>query len=398
MNITNIELDVVEQDDTSDNVTEMFGGKAARWYQIAVRNAVEQIIADHDRPRILIHMPTGVGKTLPNGMVLASNAIRLKLAGPDRPLRVLFISHLHRLLTQAERTYSEEASIRTLTDDDIMNYTPSEDAKCEIYYHSAFSAIPSNFLYDIVVIDEAHHEAMATIQYQLEEIGGVPIIGLTATPDRPDGMVIKFDHIVSPISREQAVEEGWLARTSIHSFVDVGGVDKTELVSDILKEYADQFGQTMVFLRTQAEVAAIHQVLQELGYTSVALLKQSAAEIDNILDRFSEGHIQFIVNCKKIAEGVDVKGCTDVLIGRTLGSYTMLNQIVGRAARPDSECVVWELVDPLSGRNLDTTAIVGTPESHLLHSFERGGWVVREFDYIADDGEALGPEQVGFRA
>lgn len=385
MNMHISELNDESNIDTGNTAEDdIFGGKHVRWYQQAALHAVEQLLVAHDRPRILIHMPTGVGKTLTNGMVLTSNVIRDKLTNGSRAMRVLFVSHLHRLLTQAERTYAQESGIRTLTSEDLMNYKADPAVGTEIYYHSAFSPIPTSFQYDMVVIDEAHHEAMSTIQLHLEQMGGVPIIGLTATPNRPDGMVIKFDHIVNPITREQAVEEGWLARTVIHSFVDVGGLDKSPLLIDVLNEYSDQMGQTMIFLRTQAEVRRVHAALVAAGKSAVALLQQSPAEVDAILDQFSEGRIQFIVNCKRIAEGVDVAGCTDVVIGRTLGSYTMLNQIVGRASRPDSSCTVWELVDPLSGRNLDTTVVVGTPEEHLLHSFERGAWVSRAFEYVAD--------------
>ena len=71
-----------------------------------------------------------------------------------------------------------------------------------------------------------------------------------------------------------------------------------------------------------------------------------------------------------------------MLLGRQFGSYPQLNQVIGRAARPDSDCNVWELVNPLSGRNLDTTVIVGTPEYHRLISKEGGQWVEREFDYV----------------
>jgi len=101
-----------------------------------------------------------------------------------------------------------------------------------------------------------------------------------------------------------------------------------------------------------------------------------------LLDQFSEGAVQFIVNCNKINEGVDVKGCTDVLLGRQFGSYAQLNQVIGRAARPDSPCNVWELINPLSARNLDTTVVVGTPEFHRLVGKEGGQWVERQFNYV----------------
>ena len=75
-------------------------------------------------------------------------------------------------------------------------------------------------------------------------------------------------------------------------------------------------------------------------------------------------------------------GCTDVILGRQFGSYPQLNQVIGRAARPDSECRVWELINPLSANNLDTTVVVGTPVRHRLVSKLRGEWNEREFNYI----------------
>jgi superfamily II DNA or RNA helicase len=123
------------------------------------------------------------------------------------------------------------------------------------------------------------------------------------------------------------------------------------------------------------------------GYNAIAILNQGDREVDEILDGFSEGKVQFIVNCNKINEGVDVKGCTDVYLGRSYGSYPQLNQVIGRASRPDSDCRVWELVNPLSGRNLDTTVVVGTPERHRLISKKRGEWVEQEFDYVSHVNE-----------
>ncbi len=80
-------------------------------------------------------------------------------------------------------------------------------------------------------------------------------------------------------------------------------------------------------------------------------------------------------------------GCTDVYLGRSYGSYPQLNQVIGRASRPDSECRVWELINPLSGRNLDTTVVVGTPERHRLISKRKGKWVQQDFDYVTQIDE-----------
>lgn len=354
------------QDVTVDEV-ELYGDKEVRWYQIAARTQVEDELLHNPKARILVVLPTGAGKTITSGLIFSSPTVRRALGvKPGENLRLLFIAHKHRLLTQAEQAYAAAEGV-------------------EFIEQSAFSDLPPDLLekgWHITCLDEAHHEAMSTIQYHLEQLGDKPIIGLTATPDRADGCVIKFDNIINTISREQAVAEGWLAPTRIHTFVDVPSKDKTDVLTDILTNYAHEMGKTMIFVKTKKEVKSITLMLGKLGYIATGILDQKEKELDIILNKFSEGHIQFIVNCAKINEGVDVVGCTDVILGRQFGSYSQLNQVIGRAARPDSDCNVWELINPLSGTNLDTTVVVGTPEYHRLIAKQQGTWIEREFDYV----------------
>ena len=367
----------VAHDFTEAEVIELFGDKEVRWYQAAIRGGVEETMEEWaDRllkeilaraPRILVVAPTGSGKTVTSGLIFSSPRVRKALGLKDNEtLKILFIAHTHRLLSQAEKAYADAMNVELIT-------------------QSAMSEVPLEVVNQchVACIDEAHHEAMMSIQYRLDMIGHLPIIGLTATPDRADGCVIKFDHIIEPLSRQQAVEEGWLAETDLLSFVDTPSKSKTPILTDILTNFHMEMGQAMVFVRTKVEVAAINRVMLSLGRKSVALLGQKDKEVDSILDQFSEGKIDTIINCKKINEGVDVRGCTDVVLGRQFGSYPQLNQVIGRASRPDSDCRVWELINPLSGRNLDTTVVVGTPRSHRLYSKRCGVWETRQFDYTA---------------
>ena len=353
----------------------LFGEKQARWYQIAAVHGVERAL-ENGRRRVLLEMPTGSGKTFTSGLIFSSERIRKAVNVPsDEPLRLLFIAHKHRLLTQAEREYARAVNV-------------------EFIPQSVFQRIPRELVergWHISVIDEAHHESCLSIQYQLETIGDLPIIGMTATPDRADGCLIKFEEIINPISRQQAVDEGYLASTYINSFVDTSGRVKTSLLKDIIDHYAHEMGQTIVFTMTRREAQDVYQHLTKRGYTARIILNQSDSELDNLLDDFSAGHFQFVVNCNKINEGVDVKQCSDVLLGRQYGSYPQLNQVIGRASRPDTPCNVWELVNPLSGRNLDTTVVVGTPERHRLIAKQGGQWVEREFDYVGQTRSEIIP-------
>lgn len=360
-----------DEDDVVDakvlDVNEYFGTKEARWFQIASKNGVIDAVCEGIK-RILIKQPTGSGKTITIGLTMNAPELHKALNIPkDRKIRVLFIAHKWRLLTQAERVFAEENGV-------------------ELILQSCFSPIPKEVIeagWDICVIDEAHHEAMSTIQMQLEFIGDGVIIGMTATDERADGCVIKFERIIEPITREEAVEQGFLAPTRLHSIVDPTSRNKAGVVIDVMTEYLEEFGQTMVFMKTVKEAEAVHNFLMSMGKASVLISKQSERYVNDTLDQFSSGDVQFIVNCNKINEGVDVVGCTDVVCGRTYGSYPQLNQVIGRAARPDSDCNVWELINPLHGKNLDTTVIVGTPETHRLLFKRAGLWVAKEFDYAA---------------
>jgi len=352
---------------TEENYEElMFGDKKSRWYQVAALHGVEEAL-EEKISRILIVHPTGAGKTVTSGLVFSSMRVRNALNIPAiRKLRLLFITHKGRLLTQAERAYADAANI-------------------EFIPQSAFKDIPDDLEWDISCIDEAHHEAMMTIQYQLDKLGDKPIIGLTATPDRADGMLIKFERIIEPITREEAVAQGYLAKTYINSILDAPSKFKTDVTKRIINEFGHEFGQTMMFFRTKQEVAEINDYLISLGYKSVAILNQSEKELDTILDDFSAGKHQFIINCNRINEGVDVVGCTDIYLGRQFGSYPQLNQVIGRASRPDSKCIVWELINPIS-KNLDTTVVVGTPSRHRLISKRGADWHIQKFDYTSTQG------------
>ncbi len=342
----------------------MFGKKASRWYQVAALHAVEQALAKKIS-RILIVHPTGAGKTLTSGIIFSSNSIRKLLGIEDnKPLRLLFVSHRHRLLTQAERTFADASNV--------------EFIPC-----SAFADIPEDIEWDISCIDEAHHEAMMSIQYRLDKLGEKPIIGLTATPDRADGLLIKFEAIIDPITREEAVEQGFLAKTYINTIVDAPSKYKIVVTKLIIDHFGQDFGQTMMFFRTKHEVRIINDYLIEKGYKSVAILNQSGEELDQILDDFSAGKYQFVLNCNRINEGVDVIGCTDVFLNKQFGSYPQLNQVIGRASRPDSPCTIWELINPISPNNLDTTVVVGTPARHRLISKRGDEWHQQKFDYTS---------------
>lgn len=335
-------------------VAELFGDKEVRWYQQAVRNQVRKALKEGYR-NILIIQPTGTGKTISSAIILVDAEIREILGVIDRPIRVLFVSHRHRLLSQAEKTYADDESIEIIT-------------------QSVQSPLDPAVKFDLIVFDEAHHEATLSFQMQLEGFSKAPMIGLTATPDRNDGRLCKFEFFIEPMTRQQAVEQGFLAETQIHSYVDSPDRSHVEIALDIVAWHGPTMGQSMVFARTKEDGQKLLAGIRALGYTAELLVDISEKELNKRLADFEAKKYKFCISCMKLGEGVDVKGCEEVLIARTLKSLGLLNQIIGRAARPDSICVVREIINPLAVDNISALDIVGAPQSHDFHYRVRGDW------------------------
>lgn len=357
-----------------------FGDKLSREFQVIARNQVEQALSNGHQ-RICLISPTGSGKTIMAGLIMMSSVIR-NLCGISNKLdssgnyiekiRVLFVAHRNRLLQQAIRTYAAGIGIELIT-------------------QSCFSEIPQGVLdrgWHITVLDEAHHESMITIQYQLmnltqtdkHPLGYIPLLGLTATPDRADGCLIKFDKFIHAITREEAVKKGYLAETELFTFVDsTQYANKVGIISDIVASYANDIGRGIMFVSTRQEAAELEQFINKnTNKMCINVSETSDTVLNQVLDQFSQGIWDIIINCDRLGEGVDVVGCDSVIIGRTVGSYPLLNQYIGRAARPDSTCKVFCLVNPLTD-NLDPTVVVGKPKTHKFN-YKRGGkWISKDF-------------------
>jgi len=397
MNVVNEVLDfkdVVDLDSSIDfNEIELeqvfFGDKLSREFQVIARNQVEQAFLEGCQ-RVCLTSPTGSGKTIMAGLIMMSSVIR-KLCGVSNNLdsngnyiekiRVLFVAHRNRLLQQAIRTYAAGIGIELIT-------------------QSCFSEIPQGVLdrgWHITILDEAHHESMITIQYQLmnltqssqHTLGFIPLLGLTATPDRADGCLIKFDKFITAITRDEAVKKGYLAETELYTFVDsTQYANKVGIISDIISSYQEEIGRGIMFVSTREEAKALEEYINKnTSFMSINVSETTDSILNDVLDQFSNGLWDIIINCDRLGEGVDVIGCDSVFIGRTVGSYPLLNQYIGRAARPDSKCKVFCLVNPLTD-NLDPTVVVGTPQKHMFN-YKRGGkWVSKLFNItteIVDD-------------
>lgn len=158
-------------------------------YQLEMLEALEAERTLHDRHANLVVAATGTGKTV----VAALDYQRLAQDQVPRP-SLLFVAHRREILHQSLRTYRE-----VLADGDFGELYVG-GARPERWRH-VFASVQSltSFgvenippdAFDIVVVDEFHHAQAATYRRLIEHLEPRELLGLTATPERTDGLDVR---------------------------------------------------------------------------------------------------------------------------------------------------------------------------------------------------------------
>ena len=139
----------------------------------------------HDRHRNLVVAATGTGKTVIAALDYARQ--------PDRP-SLLFVAHRQEILEQSRRTYREVLADGAFGEMYVGGTRPErwKHVFASIQSLSAYgiTSLPEDH-FDIVVIDEFHHAEAATYRRLLDHLKPQELLGLTATPERADGVDVR---------------------------------------------------------------------------------------------------------------------------------------------------------------------------------------------------------------
>src|SRR5690606_37485962 len=159
-----------------------------RPHQEAILEALETERTVHDRHRNLVVAATGTGKTV----VAALDYARLRASLPRH--RLLFVAHRKEILEQSRRTY------RTVLADGAFGEVYVGGERPERWEH-VFASVQSLAAYgverlpadhfDVVVVDEFHHAEAPTYRKLLDHLQPRELLGLTATPERADGVDVR---------------------------------------------------------------------------------------------------------------------------------------------------------------------------------------------------------------
>jgi len=205
----------------------------------------------------------------------------------------------------------------------------------------------------LVIVDEAHMIMAETLSRSLQHVYPRYLIGLTATPYRPDGLNILLQlyfgrhkiirklhrkHIVYKVDTGfiPKVERTLQGRVNWGSILDqqANCVSRNELILDIIESHSDRNFLVLVKRISQGEY--LISKLEERGVSVTNLIGSN--------QEFESSARVLIGTCQKVGTGFDHPKLNTLILAADIQEYFI--QYLGRIFRVrDSEPIVFDLVD-----------------------------------------------------
>lgn len=365
---------------------------------------VERLV--HNRHRNLVVAATGTGKT-----VLAALDYRRLHERSGRLPRLLFVAHRREILEQSQRTYREVLQRQDFGELYVGGARPErwEHVFASVQSLSSYGAtnIPTDH-FDIVVIDEFHHAQARTYRHLLDHLAPEELLGLTATPERADGVDVEREFFDGRTAAELRL---WDALTSellspFHYFGIADGTDLSGLtwkrgnydLAELDRIYTGNDMRATLILRAVRDKIADPQAMRALGFcvsvghaaymarvfTEAGIPAASVTsapgspERGRTLTDLRDGRLAVIFTVDMFNEGVDLPTVDTVLFLRPTESATVFLQQLGRGLRRAPGKAVLTALDFVGHQNKHFKfaerfrAMTGSTRKRLRTDVERG--------------------------
>ena len=343
-----------------------------RPYQQDLLQQVQNALEADAQARVMMQLPTGGGKTVIAGALLADWLTDGR--------KVVWLTHRREL---AEQTWGmlTDAHISAMTD---VNWTPGTDAPAMsggaviLMAQTVGRRIAEREIWnrysadDLMVIDEAHHAAAKGWERAMQQWPG-RIVGMTATPwrlSKKEGFDHLFGELLCGLQVADLQAADWLcdAQTLLPSpeqRIIGGAVDLTGEYTESGIELANQtrpnvmtagvleFWQkhasdrpTIAYAVSVDHAHNLTAVFNDAGISAAVILGDSnREERDKAIAGFRDGAIKVLVNVIVATEGFDLPDASCIAIARPTMSLALYLQMVGRGLRPKDggNCLILDL-------------------------------------------------------
>ena len=310
--------------------------------------------------RNLLVSATGTGKTVMAALDYLSLRETLSRS------RLLFVAHREEILTQTLATFRQALRDPTFGELWVGGRRPAVFdhvfASIQSLSAAGFEHLDSRH-FDVVVVDEFHHAAAESYRNLLEYIQPVELLGLTATPERSDGLAILhwFDgRIAAELRLWDAIDQQRLSTFAYYGIHD--GVDLRELpwrrgrgydvegLSNLLtandavaklalKQLVEHVGdisrmRALGFCVSVAHARFMARVFQSAGVAASAIWSDTPEfERRQALLDLAARRVNIIFSVDLFNEGIDVPTVDTLLLLRPTDSATLFLQQLGRGLR-----------------------------------------------------------------
>ena len=363
-----------------------------RPYQRDLLQQVQTALAADTKARVMMQLPTGGGKTIIAGALLADWLMGGRKA--------VWLTHRRELAEQTCRMLTD-AHISAMTD---VKWTPGTDAPAMsggaviLMAQTVSRRTDSMEVWhgynadDLMVIDEAHHAAAEGWERAMQQWPG-RIIGMTATPWRlseKEGFDHLFDELLCGPQVADLQAADWLcdAQTLLpppEQRIIGGEVDRTGdytewgiklanrsdvMTARVLNFWQKDFGDrpTIAYAVSVDHARNLASVFNDAGIPAAVILGDTSSEERNkAIAGFREGTLKVLVNVVVATEGFDLPDASCIVIARPTMSLALYLQMVGRGLRPKDgcDCLILDLAANSEKH--------GLPEEHRKWSLEPRG-------------------------
>ncbi|WP_134772760.1 DUF3427 domain-containing protein [Ornithinimicrobium flavum] len=374
-------------------------------YQQEMLEALDAERNVHDRHRNLVVAATGTGKTV----VAALDYRGLCEAAGERP-SLLFIAHRREILEQSLRTYRE-----VLADGDFGELYVG-GSRPERWRH-VFASVQSltaygvsnlpRDAYDVVVIDEFHHAQAATYRRILNHLQPRELLGLTATPERTDGLDVRafFEgrtavelrlwdalgadllcpfHYFAVADNTDLRNVSWTrGRYDEHELENVytGNNARAQIVVQQLRDKVLDVGamRGLGFCVGVEHARFMAESFNRAGIPAKAVSGDTApAEREQALRDLRSRKVNILFAADLYNEGLDLPDVDTVLFLRPTESATVFLQQLGRGLRRTQDKAVLTVLDFVGYHRREfrfepkLRALTGSTRRGLVHDIEKG--------------------------
>lgn len=330
-------------------------------------NAVQSVLSEWQagNTKTLVVQPTGTGKT-----VTFSEVVRRQVQTTGK--RAMVIAHREELIYQAAK------KLRTITGiDPGIEMADQRAHGVGFWDHPMIVCASKDTLrgrrlekfaasdFGCLVIDEAHHSTAKSYSNIISHFKGVPLLGVTATPDRHDEIALGnvFQSVAFDYGLADAIRDGWLVRVRQDQItvadldlsnvrVTAGDLNAAELsavlehekvLHEMVYPTIDIVGdrRTLIFCASVHQAERVAEIIDRHRPGSARSVSGTTPsdERARIFKDFGNGEFQFLVNVGIATEGwddpaTDGRGVQCVALMRMTQSRSLYAQMLGRGTRP----------------------------------------------------------------